>query len=131
MSRSDVEYLIDVRGATVVRALATGRTFPHPPDTIDPFIQPTWIVLTTHDEVLYHARQARGDVGRIAKAVNRELYALHARGEIPTVTELVEALDALLRYQAQVHDLTACLPQKPPPVPAPRRAPESEREQAS
>lgn len=108
MARAAVEYVIDVGpGSTVVRDLATGRTFPHPPTAADPFTQPTWIVLTTHDEVMYHARDARGDVARIVRAVNRELYASHARGEVPTLDELAEALAVLSRFEAQVIDLGA------------------------
>lgn len=106
VTRAAVEYVIDVGpGSTVVRDLATGRTFPHPPEGADPFAQPTWIVLTTHDEVMHHARDARGDVARIVRAVNRELYAQHARGEVPTLDELAEALAALSRFEAEIIDL--------------------------
>ena len=106
VTRAAVEYVIDVGpGSTIVRDLATGRTFPHGPDGIDPFSQPSWLVLTTYDEVSYHARTEQGNAARVVRAVNRELYAQHARGEIPTLDELTESLAALEHYLAQVVEL--------------------------
>lgn len=107
VSRADVEYALDVAGATVVRDLATGRTFPHPPDGPDPFAQPTWIVLVTHDEVIHHARAAHGNAAQITRAVNRDLYARSARGEVPTLTELAEVLAALDRFEADIIEFRA------------------------
>lgn len=106
VTRAAVEYLLDVGpGSTIVRDLSTRRTFPHPADGVDPFTQPTWIVLVTHDEAVYRATEHRGNVSRIVRDINRELYVQAARGEIPTLDELTEALAAMEHYLAQVVEL--------------------------
>ena len=106
VTRAAVEYLLDVGpGSTIVRDLASGRTFPHGPDGSDPFAQPTWLVLVTYDEAAYRATEHRGNAARIVRDINRDLYAQHARGEIPTLDELTEALASMEHYLAQVVEL--------------------------
>ena len=102
VNRDDVAFLIENPAAVVVLDLVDGRIYP---DTArrgagDPFESPTLLVLATHEDAMHHARDAKGNLGRITRLLNLELYALNARGEIPTAAEVEAVLAELAQFEA-------------------------------
>lgn len=104
VDRDAVAFVMHQPAAVIVLDLETGRIYP---DTArrgasDPFESPTLLVLVTHDDAMHHAKDARGNLGRITRLLNLELYALAARGEIPTSAEVAAVLAELEHIEAEV-----------------------------
>lgn len=104
VDRDAVAFVMHNPAAVIVLDLEDGRIYP---DTArrgagDPFESPTLLVLVTHDDAMHHAKEARGNLARITRLLNLELYALAARGEIPTSAEVAAVLAELEQIDAEI-----------------------------
>lgn len=101
VKRDDVAYLMNHRDAVIVLDLTSGTVYP---STSAAFESPTLLVLVTFDDVMAHAATApkRDLLGRVTRIINLDLYALAARGEIPTAAEVEAVLAELAQLDAEI-----------------------------
>jgi len=106
VTRDDVDYVLANPAAVVVLDLTSGRVYPDAgTGAADPFDSPTLLVLVTYSDAAHHFGEVAGQrdaLGKATKAINRELYALDARGEIPTAEELEHVLAELAQVDAEI-----------------------------
>lgn len=106
ITRDDVDFVLANPAAVVVLDLTTQRVYPDAGSgASDPFDAPHLLVLVTYADVAHHFGEVAGQrdaLGKTTKAINRELYALAARGEIPTAEELETVLAELEQIEAEI-----------------------------
>jgi hypothetical protein len=100
LTRDDVAYVLDRPDAVIVLDLATGHVAPDA-GLGDPWSVPGRLVLVTHADAVGHHGDAqaagqRDPLGRAVRVLNLDLYALHARGEIPAAEQHAAELAELL-----------------------------------
>lgn len=107
VTRSDVDYVLANPAAVIVLDLTTQRVYPVIAGlgAADPFEAPNLLVLVTNADALHHLGEVAGQrdvLGKVTKNVNLDLYALAARGEIPTAEELEQVLAELEHFEAEI-----------------------------
>lgn len=106
VTRDDVDYVLANPAAVIVLDLVTSRVYPDAGSgASDPFDAPNLLVLVTYADAAHHFGDVAGQrdaLGKATKAINRELYALAARGEIPTAEELEAVLAELEQIDAEI-----------------------------
>lgn len=103
VTRDDVSFVMHNPAGVVVLDLTDQRIYPMlSTGAVDPFESPSLLVLVTADDALFHAKEAHGNLPRITRILNLELYALAARGEIPTIEEVAAVVAELENIGADV-----------------------------
>lgn len=97
IDRRHIDYLLHNPHAAVLYDLTDGGVHLHTTRT-DPFALDESLVLVTYDDVMARITEAMRRGGRkpssaaIAKAINLDHFAMHARGEFPSLDELHDLL---------------------------------------